>query len=80
METKITENDIKLIKDLVDYEPKVLKCQKYIKENFNIDSVFDKDNLSIRLICNNINESLNILAAKEHIIDQLGEDNIYIKI
>ena len=78
METKINENDIKLIKHLVDYEPKVLKCQKYIKENYNIDSVYYEDNLSIQLICNNINESLNLLAAKEHIIEQIGEENITI--
>ena len=78
METKITENDIKLIKHLVDYEPKVLKCQKYIKENFNIDSIFYEDNLSIQLICNNVNESLNLLAAKEYIAEEIGEDNITI--
>ncbi|MCH5167507.1 MAG: hypothetical protein J1F35_06380 [Erysipelotrichales bacterium] len=78
METKITENDIKLIKHLVDYEPKVIKCQKYIKENFNIDSIFDEENLSIRLICNNINESLNLLAAKEYILNEIGEENITI--
>ena len=70
---KIYENDIKFIKNLIDLDANVLKCQKYMKENFNIDSEFDKETVSIKLKCNNVNESLNLLAAKEYIKDAISE-------
>lgn len=73
---KITENDINLIKSIVDIDANVMKCQKYIKENFNIDSEFIPESLSIRLVCNNVNESLNLLAAKEYIYDTMSEESI----
>lgn len=76
---KITENDIQFIKSVIDIDANVLKCQKYIKENFNIDSIFYPETLSIRLICNNINESLNILAAKEHIYDVITREFIAVE-
>ena len=75
---KINENDIRFIKKIIDIDSNILKCQNYIKENYNIDSIFYPETLSIRLICNNLNESLNLLAAKEYIYSIMEEDTIEI--
>lgn len=76
---KITENDIIFLREFVNIDANVAKCRNYIKENFNIDSIFNPENLSIKLICNNINESLNLLAAKEHIYDFMSEQMILVE-
>ena len=76
---KVTENDIIFLKSIVDIDANVLKCRKYIKENFNIDSEFIPEKLALKLVCNNINESLNLLAAKEHIYDTFTEHCICVE-
>lgn len=76
---KINENDVKLIRDIIDIDAKVKKCQLYIKENFSIDSIFYPETLSIRLFCNNINESLQLLSAKSYIKEIMDEDSIKIE-
>lgn len=76
--TKITEADIQFIKSIIDIDANVKKCQLYIKEHYNIDSLFYPETLSIQLICSNINESLNLVAAKEHINGFMTEEFIQV--
>lgn len=75
----LTENDKEFIKTVVDYEPNIKKAQKYIKENYNIDSVFNEETLELGLIANSVNESLNILAAKEYLNEKFTEDQLIVK-
>ena len=75
---KLTENDIKFVKDMVNYKSRILKCQESIKENYNIDSVFNEDAMTLSLICRNINESLNVVAAKKDIRNEFLEEELEI--
>lgn len=45
-------------------------ARAYIKENYHIDSIFDKETRTIRFIANNLDYALNILAAREYIIEE----------
>lgn len=75
----LTENDKEFIKTVVDYEPNIKKAQKYIKENYNIDSIFNEETLELELIANSVNESLNILAAREYLNEKFTDDKLIVK-
>lgn len=76
---KITENDIQFIKSIVDIDAKILKCKKYIKENYNIDCIFYPETMTLQLFSNNINEGLDILNSKDYIYSIFDEDIISIE-
>lgn len=77
-------NEKQFVKTVVDLKSNVIKAQKYIKENFNIDSEFDEDNFTITLSGditeheNKTDLSVNIVKAENYIISVL-DDLITIK-
>lgn len=77
---KITENDMKFLKSVVDYESDVKKVQRYIKENYNVESRFDEKTLTLSIYSNDVNESLGIVNASEYAKNEIGEDRIIVKL
>lgn len=71
-------NETNLVNTIVDFEANVMNAQHYIKENFNIDSTFDAEKSELHLVSKNINESLNLCAAREYIKDLFGEEHLHV--
>lgn len=71
MKDILTENEKAFVESIVNFEANVNKARKYIKENYNIDSTYDEEELTIHLICNNVNESLNLINAEEYLNETL---------
>lgn len=78
-EIKITENDKRFLKSVVDYEANVKKAQIYLKENYHVESKFDEETLTLSIYTNDVNEGLYIVNASEYIKSTIGEDKIQIK-
>lgn len=67
----MTENEKKFIRTVVDYDANVHSMQAEIKEDFNVDSEFDEDTLTLRLHSDN---PKNVIAAKAYITENYGEE------
>ena len=62
----MTNNEAKLADIIVNYDQRVLEARNYIKENFGVSSEYD-DNGVLNIYTENVNESLQLLAAKEYL-------------
>ena len=67
------ENEKKFVEALVNHLSNVAKVQTYLKENFNVLSYYDEDNETLHLVANEINEGLDLAAAKEYVNQQIDE-------
>lgn len=67
------ENEKKFVEALVNHLSNVAKVQDYLKENFNVSSYYDEDNETLHLVANEINEGLDLAAAKEYVNQQIDE-------
>jgi hypothetical protein len=72
------DNEKNLVNSIVDFEANVMNAQHYLKENYNIDSTFDSEKSELKLVCNNINESLMLCAAREYVNEQFGEEVLHV--
>ena len=67
----MTENEKNLVDLIVNYDRHISDAQEYIKENFGVSSEYDAEEGSLRLYVTNVNDALQILAAKEYLDDRL---------
>ena len=67
----MTENEWKLADLIVNYDRHISDAQEYIKENFGVSSEYEAEKGSLRLYVTNVNDALQILAAKEYLDDRL---------
>ena len=74
----MTNNEVSFVESIINHRAHVSKTQDYIAENFNICSEFAEDENTLDLWTTNVNESLQILAAKEYIENEIGSDKIQI--
>lgn len=63
----MTENERRFADLIVNYDQRVMEVCEYIKTNFNVSSEFDAEAGTLRLYVTNVNDSLQILAAKEYL-------------
>lgn len=74
----MTNNEVNFVESIVNHRAHVSKTQDYISENFNICSEFDEEQNKLYIWTNNVNESLQMLAAKEYIENEIGSDKLEI--
>ena len=74
----MTENEKNLVDLIVNYDRHISDAQEYIKENFGVSSEYDAEEGSLRLYVTNVNDALQILAAKEYLDDRLP--TVFIKL
>lgn len=63
----MTVNEEKFVDVIVNLDQKILEARQYIKENFGVYSDYNDEERMLNLYVNNINEGLQIMAAKEYI-------------
>ena len=63
----MTGNERRLVDHIVKYDQRVMEACEYIKANFNVSSEFDTKAGTLRLYVTNVNDALQILAAKEYL-------------
>lgn len=73
----MTQNDKKFVRDMVDFVPQVIKAQTYLKENYNIDSVFNEDECTLE-IYQSVNESKDNIKAKEYVEKNVNMEGLEI--
>jgi hypothetical protein len=72
----MNENEKRFVESIVNLEANVNKQLDYIKENYDIDGVFNEDDYTIKLECKNPENALMLAQAKAHIEAEIGEDFI----
>lgn len=72
----ITKNEKDLVESFCNLTENICKAQEYIKENYRIDSEYDDAEDIIYIWSNNVNESLNLGAAKEYIGETIGYEMV----
>lgn len=70
---KMDQNEYKFAKDIVNLDYKISKTLEYVQENFGVKAEYDDEEHIIKLTTNNVNEGLQLIAAKEY-IDNNFED------
>ena len=63
----MTENERRFVDFIVNYDRYVSEAREYIKTNFNVSSEFDTEAGTLRLYVTNVNDALQILAAREYL-------------
>ena len=63
----MTSNEAKFANLIVNYDKKLVECREYIKENFGVESTFDEETKQLNLFTRNVNEGLQLMAAKEYV-------------
>lgn len=67
-------NEKIFLEKLINLQDNIEKAQQYIKENYHINSEYNSEDDMIYLWSPNVNESLNLAAAKEYLIETLGDE------
>ncbi len=75
-------NERVFIEKLMNSDEDISNVQTHIKENFNIESKYDKENNRLYIWSNNINENLNLALSRDFIESKVGDfvDIVYGKI
>ena len=60
-------NEYEFAKNIVKMDENLNKAIEYIKENFGVKAEYNEETGVLNLFTSNINESLQLLAAKEYI-------------
>lgn len=66
-------NEKYFVEKLINFDENRIKASQYIKENLNVDSEYDETTDTMYIWSN---ESENLDKARDHMLEQLGEDFI----
>lgn len=70
----MNQDEYRFAKNIVKLKENVDKAIEYIKENFGVKGVYDEENGILNLFVSNVNEGLQLLAAKEYIDNNFDPD------
>lgn len=71
------QNEYKFAKNIVNHDKQISEAIDYVIRNFGVKAEYDEDNNIINLTTSNINEGLQLLAAKEYIDNNFDKDFIH---
>ena len=63
----MTTNEAKFADIIVNYDQRVAEARDYIKTNFGVSSEYIEEEGMLNIYTDNIDESLQLLAAKEYL-------------
>ena len=72
------ENIKNFISSIDNLEKNVDEARNYIKENYNIDSEYDSEKSELRIYCENANNTLMNIKAKQYIDDKIGPEFVQV--
>lgn len=72
------ENVKHFVESFIKFDENVKAAQEYIKETYNIDSTYSDDDDTIYIWTENVNENLNLAAAREYIEQKIGLEMVNI--
>ncbi len=75
----MTENERSFADLIVNYDRHIADAQEYIKENFGVLSDFNAIDSSLRLYVTNVNDALQILAAREYLENRFPAGVVFVK-
>lgn len=70
---------LQYVEKMVNYNDHVDAARNYIKENYHVSSKYDNETNTLYVYTTNINESLNVVAAKNYVEETIGEDFIKVE-
>ena len=70
---KMNQNEYQFAKDICNLDKRVSEAIQYIHDNFGVKAEYDDENHQFNLTTENINEGLQLLAAKEYINNQFDK-------
>lgn len=65
-----------ILKRIKSFDEDLERVQTYIKENFNISSEYKSETNQLYMWTSNIHESMQLVAAKMYVIENMGDDLI----
>ena len=63
----MTENERRLADMIINLEKHVAEACEYMKTNFDVDSQYDATTTTLRLHVKNVNNAMQLLAAREYL-------------
>lgn len=69
------ENERQFIESIFNLDEKIQNAQKLIKEEYNIDTYYDKETSTIHILNEN---DPDCILAKDYLLDNIGLDKIQI--
>ena len=70
----MNENEYKFAKNIVNLDRNITEAIAYIKENFGVNAEYDEENGVLNLSTSNVNEGLQLIAAKEYVDNNFDSD------
>ncbi len=70
---------LQYVEKMVNYNDHVDAARNYIKENYHVSSNYDNETNTLYVYTTNINESLNVVAAKKYVEETIGDDFIKVE-
>lgn len=70
----MNENEYKFAKNIVNLDKNITEAIGYIKENFGVKAEYDEENGVLNLSTSNVNEGLQLIAAKEYVDNNFDSD------
>ena len=71
------QNEYKFAKNIVNHDKQISEAIDYVIRNFGVKAEYDEESNIINLTTSNINEGLQLLAAKEYIDNNFDKDFIH---
>ena len=72
----MNQNEYNFAKNIVKLDENINKAIEYVQENFGVKAEYDEENNIINLSTSNVNEGLQLIAAKEYINNNFDQDFI----
>ena len=69
-------NEKDVVDKFININESIKNAQTYIKENYHIDSEYDEDTNLLYMWSTNVNESLNLGAARAYVSENIGDEFI----
>lgn len=76
----MNQNEYNFAKNIVKLDENVDKAIQDVKSIFGVNAVYDKENCMINLSTSNINEGLQLVAAKEYIEENIDPNFLTVNI
>ena len=78
--TALLQNNLPLIKSIVNFKSNVKKVQEGLLEKFGYNSTFDEDNNTLYITTlNETREGLKMLGAKQYVHSIISENEIHVQ-
>ena len=68
------EEIINYLDSIINSDKYIKDAQEFIKTNYDVKSIYEKETNTLYIYTENINEGLNVVSAKEYLLEEFPEE------